>query len=377
MTMNTSGVPVRLAAVGDIMMARDVGRHYADSPADFAMHDIRNLLSGVDLVCANLENPVAIGGRPDPVQDPHVTFRATPQTLDALKAIGVHVVSLGNNHMLDYGEAALAETLEHLDAAGIKRVGAGRNYQEANTPLLVDCKGRRLAFLSYAFIYSANTRMATRYRAGVSDHRLHRILPVIRELSAAGCDVVVTIHWGFEYCFFPLPYQMRQARRMIEAGACLILGHGPHYPQGIEEHRGRDIVYSLGNFIFDEPHKFANRSFIYGAEIGGTGSARRRVIVPVHLRRHVPHLVAGAEKRRLEGLIANLAVRYRGADQGFWKDLSASYLTDICGRVVRSRSLKYLRVPPLSFYRDAGPAAIIRKLRPSTIIGVARSLGMK
>ena len=376
MTMTRSQGGVRLAAVGDIMMARDVGRHYSEAPGDFSMPDIRALLREVDLVCANLENPVALGGQPDPVQDPHVTFRAAPHTLDVVKTLGINVVSLGNNHMLDYGEAALIETLEHLDRAGIKRVGAGRNYREANAPLLVECNGRRLAFLSYAFIYSANTRMATDRRAGISDHRLGRILPQIRELSA-GRDVIVMIHWGFEYGFFPIPYQMRQARRMIDAGACLILGHGPHYPQGIETYRQRDIVYSLGNFMFDEPHKFANRSFIYGAEIDAAGQVGNRSVVPVHIRRHVPRIVGGAERRRLDGLITTLGARYQKTGQRFWKDLNAAYLTDICGRVVRSRSLKYLRVPPLSFYRDVGPAAILRKLKPATILGATRSVRQK
>jgi poly-gamma-glutamate capsule biosynthesis protein CapA/YwtB (metallophosphatase superfamily) len=256
-------------------------------------------------------------------------------------------------------------------------VGAGRNYADANAPLLLDCKGRRLAFLSYAFIYSANTRMATRTRAGISDHRMHRILPLIRELHGSGYDVIPTIHWGFEYSFYPLPYQMRQARRMIDAGACLVLGHGPHYPQGIESYRGRDIVYSLGNFIFDEPHKFARRSFIYGAELDGPGAATTRTITPVHLHRHVPRIVRGADERRLERLIVNLGERYQQQDQGFWKNHSAAYLTDICGRVVRSRSLKFLRVPPWSFYRDVGPAAVLRKLKPSTLLHVSRSVGVK
>jgi hypothetical protein len=202
-------------------------------------------------------------------------------------------------------------------------------------------------------------------------------VPLIRELSRSGYDVIPTIHWGFEYSFYPLPYQMRQARRMIDAGASLVLGHGPHYPQGIESYRGRDIVYSLGNFIFDEPHKFANRSFIYTADLDASGQFRNRAVLPVHLRRHVPHLVQGDERRRLERLVACLGERYQEQDAAFWKNHSASYLTDICGRVVRSRSLKFLRVPPLSFYRDAGATAVLRKLKPATLLSVSRSLGAK
>jgi poly-gamma-glutamate synthesis protein (capsule biosynthesis protein) len=363
---------LRIGAMGDVMLAREVGRHFAAAPHDFRMDDVRQLLKGFDVVCLNLENPVGITGSPDPVQDPHVTFRARPKTLDVLKGLGVTLVSLGNNHMLDYGPEALVETLELLDAAGIKWVGAGRNYDEANKPLLISCNGRRIAFLSYAFIYSANTRMAGRHRPGVADHRLRRILPKIRALRQSGHDVIVMLHWGGEYSFYPLPYQMRQARRMIEQGASLILGHGPHYPQGIEHYRGVPIVYSLGNFIFDEPQKFAKRSFIYGAELDGAGRVRRSEIFPVHLERHVPALVHDDRKLRLERLIDNLGAAYPQKRRQFWNDISHAYLTDLCGRVIRTKSAKYLFVPPWSFYRDVGLARIVRKLRPANMLALFR-----
>jgi poly-gamma-glutamate capsule biosynthesis protein CapA/YwtB (metallophosphatase superfamily) len=367
--MPSGSAGIRLAAVGDVMLARDVGRHFAEAPTDFTTGNVHEVLRGYDVVCANLESPVGTSGRPCPGQDPHITFRAQPDTLEVLRSLSVNVVSLGNNHMLDYGEEALGDTLEHLDRAGIKWVGAGRDYEEANRPLVFTVRGRKLAFLSYVFIYSVNTRMATRNRPGVSDHRLPGILQRIGALKRSGCAVLVMAHWGYEYGFYPVPYQMRAARRMIDAGATLVLGHGPHYPQGIEEFRGRPIVYSLGNFIFDEPHKYANRSFIFGTDIDGDIPFGREIL-PVHLRRHVPTLVQGEEKRRLSRLIDNLSARYVEKDPGFWRSISASYLTDLCGRVLRNRSVKYLLVPPVSFYRDVGPSVILRKLRPSTILGL-------
>jgi poly-gamma-glutamate synthesis protein (capsule biosynthesis protein) len=352
------------------MLARAVGRHFTEAPNDFMQGAVHDVLRGYDIVCANLENPVGTSGHPCPGQDPHITFRAHPDTLDVLRSLNVNVVSLGNNHMLDYGETALVETLEHLDRSGIKWVGAGRNYEEANRPLLMTVKGHSFAFLSYAFIYSVNTRMATRRQPGIADHRLPGILHRIRQLRQSGHDVIVMNHWGYEYSFYPLPYQMRAARRMIDAGASMILGHGPHYPQGIEQYSGRPIVYSLGNFIFDEPHKYANRSFIFGVEIDERGLPGRQNVYPVHLRRHVPTLVGDPEKRRLLRLIANLTTRYIEQPQRFWRSQSTEYLTDLCGRVLRNRSVKYLLVPPLSFYRDVGPSAILRKLKPSTILGL-------
>jgi poly-gamma-glutamate synthesis protein (capsule biosynthesis protein) len=358
-----AGAGLRVSALGDVMLARDVGAHYARSPGDFDMPDIRAYLGGSDLVLANLESPVASSGRPEPAQAPHVTFRAAAETLGVLTEIGVTVAALGNNHALDYGESALIETLANLDAVGIGHVGAGRNYEEANAPVLLELRGRRVAVLSYTFVYSVNTRMASRTRAGVADHRLERVLPRIRGLAAEGYDVLVSAHWGFEYRFYPLPYQMRQARRMIDAGARLVLGHGPHVPQGIETHRGRDIVYSLGNFIFDEPYTYAKRSFIYDAEIDERGAIVSRRIAPIHLPHHVPHLVSGEDEAQLRALVAALGQRYSQRTRTFWRDHSASYLTELGGRAIRGRSLKYLRVPPMGFYRDVGATGMLRNLR--------------
>jgi poly-gamma-glutamate capsule biosynthesis protein CapA/YwtB (metallophosphatase superfamily) len=349
---------IRLSAVGDVMLGRDVGAHYATTPGDFAMPDLAAFLAGSDIVIANLETPVSSGGTPDPTQDPQVTFRAAPAALDVLKGLGVNVVTLGNNHALDYGDEGLIETLANVDAAGIRRVGAGRNYEEANAPLHLDVRGRRVSILSHTFVYSANTRMATRTRPGVADHRIDRIVRRIRALRAQGGDVIVAAHWGFEYRFYPLPYQMRQARRMIDAGAQLVLGHGPHYPQGIEEYRGRAIVYSLGNFIFDEPYRCAQRSFVYDAVIEADGAIADRRLAPVHLPHHVPYLLHGEEGVRVLTLIARLGSRYGHMSRAFWLRHNAAYLTELGGRVLRTRSLKYLRVPPMSFYRDVGPSGL-------------------
>jgi poly-gamma-glutamate capsule biosynthesis protein CapA/YwtB (metallophosphatase superfamily) len=353
---------IRLSAVGDVMLGRDVGAHYATTPGDFAMPDVAAFLAGSDIVIANLETPVAAGGTPEPTQDPQVTFRAAPAALQVLKGLGVNVVALGNNHALDYGEEGLIETMANLDAAGIRRVGAGRNYEEANAPLLLDVRGRRMSILSHSFVYSANTRMATRTRPGVADHRIDRIVPRIRALRAQGRDVIVAAHWGFEYRFYPLPYQMRQARQMIDAGAQLVLGHGPHYPQGIEEYRGREIVYSLGNFIFDEPYRCARRSFIYDVVIEADGTIGDRRLAPVHLPHHVPYLLHGVEGVRLLTLVARLGSRYGHMRRAFWQRHNAAYLTELGGRVLRTRSLKYLRVPPMSFYRDVGPSGLVRTI---------------
>ena len=357
----------RLAAAGDVMLARAVGEHFRRAPQDFTCGDLAGTLSTHDLVFVNLENPVGVRGRPSPIQDPNVTFRCHPEALRVLKNLGVSVVSLANNHMLDYGADALAETLEHLDAVGVRHLGAGRNYREANEPLLLEINGKRVAILAYVFVYSASTAMATANRPGVSDHRIQRILPRIRELARQGYQVLVSVHWGLEYSFFPVPYQMEQARRMIDHGASIIIGHGPHYPQGIERYREGRILYSLGNFIFDEPFKYANRSFVYGVAVGPDNRLGEEAIHAVHIRNQVPALVHGADKRTIERLVARLGRLYAAKGRRFWQDQNSKYFGDIVHRARRVKSLKFLMLPPPSFYLGVGARNYARKLLPRAL----------
>lgn len=363
----------RLAAMGDVMLDREVGKHIIDEPGDFLFDDIRSVLKDHDLIFLNLENPVSTKGTPHKIQDPHVTFCCHPDSLQVLKNLGAMVVSLGNNHMLDYGDAALYETIEHLDALGIKYVGAGRNYEEANRPLLVECNGKKIAFLSCVFIYSASTKRAKKSKPGVSDYRIKKILPVIKDLSLSGYQVNVSIHWGIEYSFFPIPYQMSQARLLVDNGASLILGHGPHYPQGIENYNDGQIVYSLGNFIFDEPHKFANRSFIYSTGITENNKLQNMQIYPVYLNHHVPTLVNNKQKESLKKLIYNLSKAYPKKNKLFWKKINNDYFSDIIGRVFRMKSLKFIFLPPLSFYSGIGFMNFIKKFKFANFLSILKA----
>lgn len=366
----------RLAAMGDVMLDREVGHHFRERPKDFEFKDLRAILAGHELVFLNLEAPVGVNGTPHHIQDPHVTFCSHPDTLQVLKNLGTTVVSLGNNHMLDYGPTALHETLECLDSAGIKHAGAGRNYEEANRPLLFECNNKKIALLSYVFIYSASTLMAKGNSPGVSDYRIKNILPVIRGLRERGYQVIVSIHWGQEYSFYPLPYQKNQARRMIDNGASLILGHGPHYPQGIEKYREGTIIYSLGNFIFDEPYKFANRSFIFSTGVTEQNKLQGIKVYPVHIVQHIPTLVAGGDKKRIENLVRGLSLVYPRKNRTFWKKINNDYFRDIVHRVLCMKSLKFLFLPPLSFYFDIGFINFLKKLKFANLLSVFRSLFM-
>ena len=356
------GAAYTIAAMGDVMLARTVGDRFHRSPEDFRLDKISNLLSGHDLVFANLENPVSARGRPYKIQDPNITFCAHPGSLRILKNLGVTAISIANNHMFDYGEEALLDTIVCLDQSKIRHVGAGRTYREANEPTLLDRNEISVAIVGAVMMYSASTRMAGRNSPGVADHRLRKILASIRKLRSDGYHVLVSIHWGHEYSFFPVPYQMRQARQMIDAGASLVLGHGPHYPQGIEKYKNGRIVYSLGNFIFDEPLKYANYSFIFSAGITASGNVVDSRIHPVVIKQGVPSLVDGHLRERIERVVAHLTSVYPTKDKKFWKDTSNRYLRDIVRRVTTMGSFKFVFLPPLSFYFEIGFSNLLKKL---------------
>lgn len=363
MTCSRTGAPaLEIAAVGDIMLDRTVGERYAADPARFALEDFGALFAQHDLVIANLENPVSVRGTPYPRQDPRVTFCAHPRTLTVLRNLGVSAVTLANNHMLDYGPMALADTVEHLTAAGIPFVGAGRDYEEANRPLVLEVNGHKVGLIGRVLIYSASTARAKRRTPGVADYRMAAIVAQIRDLARVCSAVIVTVHWGLEYSFYPLQHLQRQARQMIEAGATLILGHGPHYVQGIERYRDGAIVYSMGNFIFDEPQRFSNLGFVFSGTILDR-SVPRFSVHPFQIRDGVPRLWRSASARRLETLVLNLDRIYARKPRRFWQNLSDRYFSDIVRRVVGTRSPKFLFVPPARFYAQVGLRNYVAKLK--------------
>jgi len=210
-----------------------------------------------DLFVVNLECPFTSRGEKLPK---NFNFRASPALIAALFAGGVDVVSLANNHLMDYGEVGLLDTLSALDAAKIAHFGAGRTLAAAREPAIVTVKGVRFAFLGYFFLGDRNIEppavIATADTPGVAGH--HDDLQLMKKWLAediaaakARADVVIPFfHWGREGKQQPEPYQVELGRLAIDSGAAAVIGSHPHVLQGIEVYKGAVIAYSLGNFVF-------------------------------------------------------------------------------------------------------------------------------
>lgn len=234
--------------LGDLYTDALRARGYAS-----AFEGIAPLLARADLVVANLE-----GALTDPAREAPGThhrrrywLRADPQSAAAMAAAGVRVVSLANNHALDYGLEGLTETLEVLGQHGIVQCGAGQTDAEARRPAIVTVNGVRVGFVAAVQSYEvyADWLYAGDETGGCNRLRQPAVQADLGALAEAADVRIALVHWGRTYR--PVtPGQVRWSGRLVEAGADLVIGHHPHIAQSATLVAGRPVLYSLGNGPF-------------------------------------------------------------------------------------------------------------------------------
>lgn len=240
---------VRLAVVGDILLARGFPGQPPFRDSALMSPEMRDLAASCDLLVGNLECTLPGDGRHVPTE-PRVV--ASPEDIDAVIASGVHVVTLANNHTFDCLEPGFLRLRRQLTEAGIRSCGAGMDLAEAEAPAIVEVGATRIVFLGAVDGRSGPYQFAAPGRFGVAPLNLPRLLDQVAILRRDVDHVLVSLHWGEERFLIPSPIQVEQARALIDAGASMVLGHHPHVLQGLEWWHGRPIIYSLGNFIADD-----------------------------------------------------------------------------------------------------------------------------
>lgn len=251
---------VVVAAVGDIMLGGTAAPELREHGYDYPFMFMRDYLADAQIVFGNLEGPLTHGGEREP--DKQYAFRSPPEKVaPALKAAGFNVVSLANNHTLDYGAVGLADTRAALDAVGIASVGAADDEQAARVPAILTVGNVRVAFLAYSATLPENF-YATANKPGTAFAHEHHVRADVARARDAADVVLVSFHWGQEGKTELRDYQTRLGRAAIDAGALAVLGHHPHILQGIERYGAGVILYSLGNFTFGSYSKTATRSMI-------------------------------------------------------------------------------------------------------------------
>lgn len=250
---------VTLAFGGDTLFDLWIADLIRTKGADYPWGGVTPTLGAADIAMVNLECCVSTRGTPC---DKKWTFRAEPESLDGLVNAGVDIVSLGNNHVGDYGSDALLDTLSYLDDLGVARVGAGANKEEAWRPVVLEAEGYKIGFLAATIIYP-DEWAATAQRPGICSARdVEALAAAVAELDKRVDYVVVNVHWGNEYEPDPSAFQRKCGPALVDAGADLVIGHHPHILQGIEVYKGKAIVYSLGNFVFTHKNRESQDSGI-------------------------------------------------------------------------------------------------------------------
>ena len=267
---------LRIIAVGDIMLGGSAAPEMAKFGYDHPFADVRSVLRNADVVFANLEGPLTDAGHPE--SDKRYIFRSPPSKVGpALAAAGFNVVSLANNHTMDYGIEGLQHTLSALTAVGIKHAGAGMDLEQAREPALISVGDQTVAVLAYSLTFPESF-WARAGSAGTAFGHEHHVRADVQAARERADIVMVSFHWGREGTTELRDYQPRLGRAAIDAGATVVLGHHPHILQGIERYKHGIIFYSLGNFAFGSYSRIAQRSIIAELDIEDARLTRVRLV---------------------------------------------------------------------------------------------------
>lgn len=235
-----------LRFVGDVMMGRLVAEAAAGKGPLYPFEHVHRFLASSDILFGNLESPLTSCVTRSPDVPSGLALRCAPERAEALKAAGFSVLCLANNHILNFGESGLKETIAVLDRAGIRHVGAGFTKLEAEEPAILESKGMRVAFLAFTDSYPPGPG-----RPGCAQMDQDTAVCAVRKVRNSADIVVVSLHAGIDFVQYPTRQMIDVSRAAAAAGADIVVGHHPHQIHGIERPGGKVIAYSLGDFVFD------------------------------------------------------------------------------------------------------------------------------
>lgn len=267
-----------LCFTGDINLAE--GQYTTAALDSDGLHScvsrtLRREMRRADVLCVN--NEFSYTTRGEPLEGKAFTFRANPSRTAVLQKLGADVAILANNHVFDYGEEGLSDTLDALDEAGIARIGAGRNLKEAAAIHYEKLENCTVAYIAATRVeWSAQTRPATKDGMGVFQTAFDTDLlyKQVKKAKKKADFVVVCMHWGIEGTADLEDYQTQVGEGLVKAGADLVVGDHPHQLQGVKWLKKTPVFYSLGNFWFNRREEY---TMLLRAELSGDRYGVRRV----------------------------------------------------------------------------------------------------
>lgn len=256
---------------------------------------VRPYFQAAEFRVVNLETPVT-DTPATPLGSKDYAFFTLPGSLPALPWLGVDYVSLGNNHVYDYLEAGLADTLRHVSSAGLHSSGAGHTPDEAFAPWRTELAGTPYSFVSMCSISGEGEEhdyVAGPTQGGAADLRdTARVAATLGGEKGAGRVPIAILHTGVEYSERPAGFTAQQLRNAVDQGAALVIAHHPHTPQGFLRYRGVLVAQSLGNLAFDQDRLETMVGLMTEVELHGATVSRARAL-PVYIEDYRPRPVTG------------------------------------------------------------------------------------
>ncbi|WEL22038.1 CapA family protein [Halorhabdus sp. BNX81] len=261
--LDAGSADARIGFVGDVMFGRGVNDQWTDGDPAAVWGTTLERLRTLDGLVVNLESCIASAEEGERWPGKTYYFRADPEfAVPALETADVSVAALANNHVLDFGEPGLQETLANLDNAGIAHAGAGPDRNAALEPAITEAGGITVATISLTDRWPAYA--AGEHSPGTAYTPLDRsaggtralVRDTLARAEAADPDLVVaSLHWGPNWETSPSPTQQGFARWLVDRGVDVVHGHSAHVLQGVEVYQGRPIIYDAGDFVDDYIHK--------------------------------------------------------------------------------------------------------------------------
>jgi hypothetical protein len=267
---------------------------------------LQPLFGAADYGVVNLESVVTLDpGTPHPTKD--YVFFSMPGSVEALDWAGVDFISLGNNHVFDYLEPGVTDTLAWVDAIGLPHTGLGTDADEAWTPRHVDLGGTRYAMIAATSVDGFRHDIgyvATAEQGGAADLTDNEQLAatVAAEVDAGNVPIALW-HTGIEYTYSPSEYSLSRMERAVDSGAALVIAHHPHVAQGFGRYQGKLLAHCLGNLAFDQQRLETMQGLMLQVDMAGDEVLDAQAL-PVVIEQYRPHLATGALS---DGLLRRIA----------------------------------------------------------------------
>ncbi|MBQ3689535.1 MAG: CapA family protein [Bacteroidales bacterium] len=277
---------VEIILTGDVLLDRGLRPMVEKFGTEYIFKDVSKVFKEADFVLINLEGPIT--DTVSPVNKKYI-FRFDSKTAEGLKKSGVTHCLLANNHTVDQGCSGLRNTIKNLEKAGLKYSGIGYNKEQRLKPMILEKNGIEIAVFNCCLLKIENW-ISNDNNLNITAEDFTFLEAAVQNFKSKNpkTHILCVLHWGYEFRDKPEFFQRIQAQRLISAGADIIIGHHPHVVQTTELINSKLVVYSLGNFVFDQKNPKGRKAQI--AKLNFSKDSIKYELIDIDIQRNCPKI---------------------------------------------------------------------------------------